>query len=667
MSTASLSPAACSRPFRPLPALARSRQNTFSKGSDDLSQQLSQVYARVSHMATLLQDKPVPASQRASSASEDASSESLLAVITLPRPTTSSPTSTALEPCACQGVCAVATPGRCGLCGEAIGPVATLRERVAQLEGELTTSQEAVADLQRQVALQKRDEATLASRVVTLENDLDQSRQEAASLHHDVRVLNDKYVDQINRVGEILHAKQLVEDELEDLSQKLFEQANGMVASEARQRHEKEQRLAETEAKLVEAHQTLAEQKQAMQALRDANRQLQTQLAAHTPQSLSPSDRDGPRPELLSAASMATQGTMATVVDPIDDGLDSPMLDQVTDEQLFLEFQDFVFHCPTTKHIKLHTLAFLRNCWAEDVEPCLRFGPNPRISTKNLQDALFFGTLVLQATNCDERPQAPPVAEPAPSSKWFLASKQALLWERLSGTVQANPHGCQACGRTGECTHRFQMGYYEENEEWCYIDQFCRDRLVAVSDFYQFIRHIHLGYYSSRSMQNLYLESQRLRLRMLYARMGSLGLFRTNPDYYVRKLNAPSMVPRRSASKASSTRSTADPEACTSESTPIPSLGIGNAPRAESGPLEPTKFAPVQQWLSRTPPNRGTLLQEAERLRARSLSLPKLGNLLAAATSTTNGTDAMASRPPGTRHSSPPQPTPPTVAPTDPE
>ncbi|KAJ1978842.1 hypothetical protein H4R35_001736 [Dimargaris xerosporica] len=663
MSTASLSPAAGSRPFRPLPALARSRQNTLSKGSDDLSQQLSQVYARVNHMATLLQDKPLPAS-------DDTTTEPLPVVVALPRPTVSSLTPAALESCACQDVCAVATPGRCGLCGDALDPVVTLRERVAELEGALTTSQEAVADLQRQVALQKRDEATLASRVVTLENVLDQSRQEAASLHHDVRVLNDKYVDQINRVGEILHAKQLVEDELEELSQKLFEQANVMVASEARQRHEKEQRLAETEAKLSEAHQTLVEQKQAIQALRDANRQLQTQLAAHTPppQPTALSDKAEPRPEPLSAASMTTQGTLATVVEPVDDGPDSPMLDQVTDEQLFLEFQDFVFHCPTTKHIKLHTLAFLRNCWAEDVEPCLRFGPNPRISTKNLQDALFFGTLVLQAATRDERPQVPPVAEPAPPSKWFLASKQALLWERLSGTVQANPHGCQACGRTGECTHRFQMGYYEEDEEWCYIDQFCRDRLMAVSEFYQFIRHIHLGYYSNRSMQDLYVESQRLRLRMLYARMGSLSLFRTNPDYYVRKLNAPSMTPRRSASKASSIKSTANPEASASGSTPTPSLspGTGNASQAELGPLEHTKLALVQQWLPRTPPARGTLFQEVEQLRARSLSLPKLGSLLAATTTKPSGTDAETLRPPGTRHSSPPQPTPPTVPRADP-
>ncbi|RKP39708.1 hypothetical protein BJ085DRAFT_7400, partial [Dimargaris cristalligena] len=433
--------------------------------------------------------------------------------------------------CVCQEVCTPASPGHCGQCSLPLATVQALRQQLADLQTELDQSRHAMRSLQRQNDLQRHDIDEFSERIIRLEDELDQGRQEAASLRTDVRVLNEKVVDEIEKVAETQHAKQLVEEELEELSQKLFEQANGMVASEARQRHETQSQLSETRQELEELQSHFAAVELRHKQMQAENERLTAQLAAQmfdratgAPQAEAAVGGDSEKRPIPASISTASMVSGLTDPDPVERP-SSPLLDQVTDEQLFLEFQDFVYHCSSSKLFKVHSFNFMKNCLAEDVEPGLRFGPTPRMSSKNLLDAILYDTLIIEPVTQDERLVAPPPVETTTASvaTRFLSSKQALLWERFSGTVTANPHGCQACGRTGDCTYRFQMGYYEENEEWCYVDQFCRDRLTSVCEFYQFIRNIYQGLYSNRSMQELYMESQRLRLRILYARMGSFS------------------------------------------------------------------------------------------------------------------------------------------------
>ncbi|KAJ1652918.1 hypothetical protein IWQ61_006852 [Dispira simplex] len=704
MSTLAFSGAA-PKGLRATPISARTKAFIDKPGA--LNSQVADIYAHLHRLTEIVAEKcllpPLPATNKTFTA---ASSE----------PSSTSPTSSISEDtpnvvvvhahtaenrsvegqtlCHCQQVISVATPGHCGQCGEPLQAMLALRAELVTLQDEVETREHMVLDLTRQNRIQKDDLDQLAQRVHQLENELDQSRQEVASLRLDVRMLNDKYVDEIEKVAEIQHSKQLVEDELEDLSRQLFEKANGMVESEARQRYEMEQQLESTRVELAKVQQRLADERKRNQIIHTENQRLLALVPRATisvndtsesissdvtnedvTKGMSESDHNANTPPLAHRRENTSSDSTLPSLDSNSAGNSprysasserppSPKLDLMTDEQQFLEFQDFVFHCPSVKLFKIHSYSFLRNCVTEDVEPCLRFGPTPRMSSKNLLDAVLFDTIIVEPIASDDRPTAAVVAPPESTmaaATRFLTSKQALLWERFSGSVTANPYGCQTCGRQGECSYRFKMGYYEEDEEWCYIDQFCRDRLTAVGEFYQFIRNIYHGFYSSRTMQDLYMESQRLRLRMLYARMGTFSLFQAHPKFLVEKLNAPSMSPRRQDSNPASTSpltvalptppvSTTHISGSTRSTSPTPSTAsslmvtttsaaaslnhsettrILSAVSSTMGQLSPSpeRLRTLSSNAAVTQTKSG-LWAEAEKLRARSLSLPKLGSFL---------------------------------------
>lgn len=197
----------------------------------------------------------------------------------------------------------------------------------------------------------------------------------------------------------------------------------------------------------------------------------------------------------------------------------SPLpLPTAVDEMMLTEFKEFIATGTTVPLKKIHSIPFMKNCLVEDVETCLRFGPSPRVSARKITDAIVTNTCFIEEAPpgfAEEQYNRPPDV-PLKNS----ASKQHL-WERFSGTQSTVIfRGCQACGRVeGHLPFRFRISHFDD---WACIDRYCRDRLVAVCEFYVFIRNVRQGYYSNRTAEDLYAESIRLRLQMFYARMGAL-------------------------------------------------------------------------------------------------------------------------------------------------
>lgn len=54
--------------------------------------------------------------------------------------------------------------------------------------------------------------------------------------------MNDKLVEEVEKRAEIQHAKEALNEELEDLTKKLFEEANILVATEAKKAYEHQTR-----------------------------------------------------------------------------------------------------------------------------------------------------------------------------------------------------------------------------------------------------------------------------------------------------------------------------------------------------------------------------------------------------------------------------------------
>ena len=340
-------------------------------------------------------------------------------------------------------------------------------------------------------------------------------------LQQDMQALNTKYVSEIERAAETLYQKDMVEQELEELSCRLFEQANDMVAQEKRAKHALEDQLRKTQRQL------LAEQNQ----LRELRLQQQQDIVLQKSTS--------------STASLSSNNNESVVF--INNNSEKSScsktkgLTEYYSPATVEAFKQFVKKSASTtpiashkqqqqqqqQHIPLvkihHQFPFLKMCQDDDIEPCLRFGLNSRWSIKKLIDYLLRQPCFIEKIDSSSTPLSADYCG-VPSS----AYNRPLLWERwidhhqptatptADKTESSLPMACSACGEpSSELDYRFRL---DMNEDWYRIDRYCRDRLVAVCEYYVFIRNIYMGLYGDKDVNILYEETVRLRLQIFYAR-----------------------------------------------------------------------------------------------------------------------------------------------------
>ncbi|KAK3836750.1 MAG: hypothetical protein J3R72DRAFT_450455 [Linnemannia gamsii] len=312
----------------------------------------------------------------------------------------------------------------------------------------------------------------------------------------------------------------MVEGELEELSRTLFEEANGMVASEARARHQLELTRKHLELELKDAQERLAAE---TSQLKELKTKMEAIIDTHPQSKRSSTDtstRGGAAVDLQQLFGL----NKLSVPEPI---AEEPTTAIAIDGQLMHEFKEFVAQSSTVRLAKIHSLPFMRHCQDEDVEPCLRFGSNPRISARKLTEGICTNTCYIEEATAEqvkEYERMVLAAQQPPSPARNSMTNKNMLWERLQtqyALYQAPKGGCQTCGRSGPLSHRYRLA---TSDEWNFIDRFCRDRIVAACEFYIYIRNIRAGLYSTRTIEDLYSESLRLRLQMFYARAGVLPI-----------------------------------------------------------------------------------------------------------------------------------------------
>lgn len=449
-------------------------------------------------------------------------------------------------PCPCHHILISKDSRYCGLCDRVI-PVmeALLKERDTH-ENEIKLLQQRLADEQIRIQEQTNDISQLQTSVRQVEKQLNVKTEAFLALQSDMEMLNDKYVDEIERVAEIQHSKDMVENELEDLSRRLFEEANGMVANEKREKHNLEvaqkhleNQLAETRERLAAEQMQLQELRLKMEAMQDFDNEQHHHhhtLSNGNSTFINGNDTNGSNRNSDISLSMngSINGDGADVrgmkdlaglfpdhttdhhqqqqqdMDPWP-GLDTMLLD---------EFADFVKLRTSVPLKKLHNIPFMKHCQLEDVDPCLRFGAHSRLSARKVNDAIVMNTCFIEEAPAGfaEEQSKRPVDAPLK-----ISAGKSMIWERFSSSSSNNQAGvfagCQACGRSNDAVsslpYRFRISYFDD---WACIDRYCRDRLVAVCEFYVFIRNVRQGYYNSRTTTDLYQEAMRLRLQMFYAR-----------------------------------------------------------------------------------------------------------------------------------------------------
>ncbi|GJJ75717.1 hypothetical protein EMPS_08075 [Entomortierella parvispora] len=465
--------------------------------------------------------------------------------------------------CPCYKVCSNISNRACGMCERIIPALAEAHnERTLTLE-ELEQTTVRLAEEQKRASAESIEAEILRKKVEDLEDALDSKTDDYLSAQRDLAVLNDKYVDEIEKVAELQLAKEMVEGELEELSRTLFEEANGMVATEARARHQLELTRKHLELELKDAQERLAAE---TSQLKELKQKMEAMMDTHTTQS----KRSSTDPSNRGSVDLAQLFGLNKINVPEQIPEEQPTTAIAIDGQLMHEFKEFVAQSSTVRLAKIHSLPFMRHCQDEDVEPCLRFGSNPRISARKLTEGICSNTCYIEETTPEQVQEYERMVlaaqQPASPARNSMSNKN-LLWERLQtqyALYQAPKGGCQTCGRSGPLSHRYRIA---TSDEWSYIDRFCRDRLVAACEFYIFIRNIRAGLYSTRTIEDLYSESLRLRLQMFYARAGVLPIMLS--ELGVTSQSIGNMGPSGEWPEGAQTRLEIDEEGSVGSTTPI--------------------------------------------------------------------------------------------------
>ncbi|KAI9486160.1 MAG: hypothetical protein EXX96DRAFT_472255 [Benjaminiella poitrasii] len=401
------------------------------------------------------------------------------------------PTST--PDCPCRHILVSKDSEHCALCDSII-------PSLHDIQHDRDRKRQTIAELEARLEQGRR--RTEPQRLRQLERESDESRQRLVetegrlrSLQQDMRVLQTKYEAEKQEAERAQRAKQDVENELEELSRRLFEEANGMVADEKRQKHALTVQHEHLRRELDSCRAQMEAEEEQLRELKEKMQQQQQQ-------------------QTTGAGDQRARRDMANLLGQRLSCDDDHQV--VTDPAILEEFREFVESDVPLR--KMNSIPYLKTSVMDDVEPCLRFA---RLSAKKLCEAIANNSCFIEEAPigyAQEQLQNRPADQP----QLKISVAKTLIWERLSAGLSFA--GCQACGRIDSggnlLRYRFRVSFVDD---WACIDRYCRDRLVSVCEFYSFARNVRQGYYNVRTIEDLYEESVRLKLQMFYARMGTLS------------------------------------------------------------------------------------------------------------------------------------------------
>lgn len=185
---------------------------------------------------------------------------------------------------------------------------------------------------------------------------------------------------------------------------------------------------------------------------------------------------------------------------------------------------------------------FVKRVFTEDVEPCLFFPQSqgwwksPWFK-KRLLDAILKGSCEIQGFNDSYNSTASfsATTTTTSSSSASPATSHISTPSQQSTTVVMPPKTkCACCNILRVCEFKMRLPVSSANKQqpqqlpqqqqpWLPIDRFCRDRLVAVCGYYNFMSHLKI--LSSSSTLSLFKQVMNYRRKMSLARIGSVGLF----------------------------------------------------------------------------------------------------------------------------------------------
>ncbi|CAJ0909878.1 10321_t:CDS:2 [Entrophospora sp. SA101] len=185
----------------------------------------------------------------------------------------------------------------------------------------------------------------------------------------------------------------------------------------------------------------------------------------------------------------------------------------------FEEFQEFIKSLKTSPTFNNNapnaTSAFMKRCMTEDIQPCLfekSTGWKSPFYKKRLIDAIIKNQCEIQKIS---------------SSKSI--SSQTSSDNSLAATAAPIIVKCGLCGKLRTCEFAMRLSGSDAtvpssinaNGGWILLDRFCRDRIVAVCDFYGYLSHLRQGLFNNSPIWKMYKQCLKYRRKMSLARVGS--------------------------------------------------------------------------------------------------------------------------------------------------
>ncbi|KAJ3272990.1 RAB3A interacting protein [Terramyces sp. JEL0728] len=306
-------------------------------------------------------------------------------------------------------------------------------------------------------------------------------------------------------------AKEVMDKEIEEITAELFARANQMVIDESRkveelyaankdltkQMKEAAARLKERELELFQASQCLHELQSTTIHSSSFSKQISVKKSSQT--------------EVHSPSNKTPTEFNHTIIA----GFDRFPTTMAVDGFIFQEFQELIKVMvvsantqPAQAFQAIHSTLFMKRCQLEDVEPCLYYNYQVNSTFKAHGPGLTQSLKKRILDLCIRGQVQTAVAE-------------------ISETSSIPKTKCLMCTAIRECEYLVKLGAVDlPKPEVVHSCRACRDRLVAVTDFFTFVSFIGANTQGS-TILSTFKQVLWLRRRMQLAKIGSSSMFET--------------------------------------------------------------------------------------------------------------------------------------------
>ncbi|KAI9490763.1 hypothetical protein BDB00DRAFT_768251 [Zychaea mexicana] len=397
---------------------------------------------------------------------------------------------------------------------------------------------------------------------------LDQQIEQKAYMKRDLSSLASALSEEEQLRFSIEQVKDSLEEDIQDVTASLFRTLNTILMDEVNDRDGLVRLDRDTGGKLATVLQAwdIREER-----LRDIKEQL-VELDAAVNQSTTATERLSryrqddfdaaavlPRSRMMRHSSLRLSSPTSPLVPLSEDesiNNNSLLLPNKTvriDGVVFDEFQEHIKTLTTTAATHQHVMpatAFMKRVIAEDVDPCLfqtagsSWWKSPWFKRK-LTDAIVANRCDIQTWNSHALSSSSAFSStsasssPATSHISTTSSASALQHQQQQQQPSAPKTKCTCCGMLRICEFRMRLHGPQQQQQqlqqqkkpapWLPIDRFCRDRIVAVCDFYSFMSHLRQGLMQNSPVLQMFKQCQHFRRRMGLAKVGSMALFDDEP------------------------------------------------------------------------------------------------------------------------------------------